>query len=712
MMRLVFHLSKRPDTAGAETSEKTEGSPEAFSLPRDPPESLTDMPTIYADLIRRTYRGEVAHRHVTAISQHHRIQASPGYRAAAEYVAAQLEAAGLEVAIHRYPADGRARFWTTPSFLEWACEGAVLRLLNDAGAPSPAPADLLCDYAALPTSLIQRSIPVEGEFEVIALRGKGGIAPEDYAGLDVRGRVVLTGAPVARVAELAIRHRGAAGILFDGMVAGGRTELDLPDARQYTSFWWGGETVPDAWGFVLSPRQGRMLRAALTDGKPVRVRASIRSRFYAGAFEVVDAHIPGATVDISPATTLQPPAEILLVSHLCHPQPGAHDNGSGAAALIETAVTLARLIADGRLPRPRRGIRFLWPPEMTGTFAWLAEREEAVRVGRWLAGLNLDMVGADQCQTGSVWELVSLPAAGAGFADHLLSWLREPFLEGVRHREAPFADGSDHYILADPSVGIPTPMLNQWPDKFYHTSADTPDRVSPDSLGRSGALAAIYAYWLAIAGPADAAWLGHLMASRCAAQAGREAAAMAESLRAAGDSAVRSSIWSGYRRASAFRAERMEAALESLSRLGIEPAALAELQTRAAGVAAAEDAYIRSLLSEEEAQFAPTAEVAGWRTEAATLTPRRLAPGPIDVALALQADRPHLVPNFWKLGDDAGDALHDSASLLQYWADSYHTIADIADRVELEMGKAVGELALRYFKLLAEAGLITMDAEC
>ena len=709
------------------------------------------MPTIYADLIRRTYRGEAAHRHVTAISQHHRIQASPGYRAAAEYVAAQLEAAGLAVTIHRYPADGRARFWTSPSFLEWQCEAAALHLLDLEGATSSVPADLLCDYAALPTSLIQRSISVEGDFEVIALRGKGGIAPEDYAGLDVRGRVVLTGAPVARVAELAIRQRGAAGILFDGMVAGGRTELDLPDARQYTSFWWAGETVPDAWGFVLSPRQGRSLRARLADGKPVRVRAKISSRFYAGTFEVVDALIPGAAVAISPATPQQPPAEILLVSHLCHPLPGAHDNGSGAAALIETAVTLARLIADGRLPRPRRGIRFLWPPEMTGTFAWLAEHEEAVRAGRWLAGLNLDMVGADQCQTGSIWELVSLPAAGAGFADHLLSWLREPFLEGVRHREAPFTDGSDHYILADPSVGIPTPMLNQWPDKFYHTSADTPDRVSPDSLGRSGALAAIYAYWLATAGPADAAWLGHLMASRGAAQVGREAAATAESLRAAGDAAARSGIWSGYRRASAFRAERMDAALESLNRLGIEPTVLAQLQTRAADAAAVEDTYIRSLLSEEvshaaggatadgnvpqsaglqfpapqtqssglryraifraEAHLAPTSEVAGWRSEAVALTPCRLAPGPIDVALALQADRPQLIPGFWKLGDDAGDALHDSASLLQYWADGRHTIADIADRVELETGKAVGELALRYFRLLAEAGLITLDAE-
>jgi len=79
------------------------------------------------------------------------------------------------------------------------------------------------------------------------------------------------------------------------------------------------------------------------------------------------------------------------------------------AALIEAAATLARLIAEGSLPQPKRGIRFLWPPEMTGTYAWCAEHEAEIQRGRWIAGLNLDMVGADQCQTGSIWELVDVP---------------------------------------------------------------------------------------------------------------------------------------------------------------------------------------------------------------------------------------------------------------------------------------------------------------
>ena len=671
------------------------------------------MPYIYTDLIRSAYRGELAHRHVTALSGFHRIQASPGFRAAARYVADQLDAAGLEVQVLGYQADGVTRFWSSPSFLEWSCEAATLHLLPAESGTSPA---RLCDFSSIPTSLIQRSIPVQGEFEVVAPGGKGGIELEDYAGLDVAGKVVLTKKNANRVARLAVRQLGAGGILFDGLEAGGRTDLDLPDARQYMSFWWAGQEEPDAWGFVISPRQGRTLRGRLEKGETVRVAASIDSRLYPGAIEVVEARLPGDAVAGG--------EEILLVSHLCHPQPGAHDNASGAAALIEAAATLARLIADGRLPAPRRGIRFIWPPEMTGTFAYLAESatagpeedaEQDEGRGRWLAGLNLDMVGADQVQTGGQWELVDLPQAAASFADHLLAALREPFLGNIRHTETAFSAGSDHYILSDPTVGIPTPMIIHWPDRFYHTSEDTPDKVSPDSLARSGALAAIYAYWLASAGAEDAEWLGHWMVSRFAGWAGRAASEVVQTVRGATTAAAGQAAWARYRKTNAFRTERMQAALAQLGRIDPEIGGrVLAWSERVAAAAAEEERWARAALAgsiaagvDGEASPAP----GSWGAEATRLTPHRIFPGPIDASLILQADRPDLLPRLWALNEAFGQVAHDYEPVLQYWADGRHTVAEIGELAWLELGREADEHTLAYFKLLAEAGLLALREE-
>jgi hypothetical protein len=60
-----------------------------------------------------------------------------------------------------------------------------------------------------------------------------------------------------------------------------------------------------------------------------------------------------------------------------------------------------------------------------------------------------------------------------------------------------FSGGSDHEILSDPSVGIPTPSLTNWPDKYYHTSEDTIEKVNTDTLWNVGVVATTFAYTLA-----------------------------------------------------------------------------------------------------------------------------------------------------------------------------------------------------------------------
>jgi hypothetical protein len=55
-----------------------------------------------------------------------------------------------------------------------------------------------------------------------------------------------------------------------------------------------------------------------------------------------------------------------------------------------------------------------------------------------------------------------------------------------RYATGAFSGGSDHAEFTDSTIGVPCVMLLQWPDLFYHTSMDTIDKVSEDSLRRVG----------------------------------------------------------------------------------------------------------------------------------------------------------------------------------------------------------------------------------
>ncbi|MFN8588582.1 MAG: DUF4910 domain-containing protein [Candidatus Eisenbacteria bacterium] len=205
------------------------------------------------------------------------------------------------------------------------------------------------------------------------------------------------------------------------------------------------------------------------------------------------------------------PGEVLVTAHLCHPRPGANDNGSGVAAALESARVLAELARSGALPQERRSIRWLWMPEFTGTYAWLARRPEAADVT--IAALNLDMVGEDQTQCASVQQLERPPHFAASFAEELVAAVRaqawthpEPFA----HEEVRYGGGSDHAVWLDPGVGVPCPMLIQWPDRYYHSNLDGPERCDVRSLAHAAGCGAAYA--LSVAAP-DAALVRDLLAA-------------------------------------------------------------------------------------------------------------------------------------------------------------------------------------------------------
>ncbi|MBI5169308.1 MAG: DUF4910 domain-containing protein [Candidatus Eisenbacteria bacterium] len=613
--------------------------------------------------------GDRALRDVEQIARHHRIQSSPGYSDAAAWLVASLRAAGLEPEVVRVSGDGATALAGCVMPLGWDCERGSATLHGTDGPRAVA------SFADEPLSLVQRSVSAAGRWPVVALAD--GASASHYDGIDVRGKVVLTDGAVMRVHQLAVLERGAAGLLSDGrrLVPPARTRETDPDSLAYTSFWW-GDAAPSGWGVVLSPGEGERLRGRLAAREAVELEVDIAAAFAPRDIELVSAVVPGPL-----------PGEVLVTAHLCHPKPGANDNGSGVAAALECARVVAALAAGGRLPAERRTVRWLWMPEFTGTHAWIAARPEAA--GATIAALNLDMVGEDQAQCASVQQLERAPHFASSFVEELLARLRqEGWGESVpfAHEEVRYGGGSDHAVWLDPARGVPCGMLIQWPDRYYHSNLDGPERCDPRSLAHAARIACAFA--LTVAAPA---------ADDLRTLAAEIEARTRRRLRAALDSpqplrAARAARLAGH------------TALASLDRLaiGLDAAHPVRAALRAAVLAAAD-----GMEGHFDSEIAPTLPVEPVPAAARPgRVPVRLQRTPIVPMLTHQSGfsaLPHDArERFVALEEQAGGYL--AFEVAWFAANGERAIPEIAELVRDE-GHEVGDEALEeWFALVAEMG--------
>ncbi|HOC18646.1 MAG TPA: DUF4910 domain-containing protein, partial [Vicinamibacterales bacterium] len=252
---------------------------------------------------------------------------------------------------------------------------------------------LLTRYRDVAATLAPNSLTTEVTADLVFV-GRGD-READYEGKDVKGKIVLGWGSLGAIHGLAVTRYGAAGAISYGVSSG--KPIDRPDQIAWGSI---GTFPPDgektglsraSWfGFNLSHRMGLQL-VDLLDKGTVRLRAKVRASQYPVQLPTVTATIPG---DGSLAATGKD--EVVFVAHLFEgaTKQGANDNTSGVAVQLEIARAWIALVRSGALPAPRRTIRFLWVPEISGTMAYLREhREEALRM---LAAINMDMVGANQ----------------------------------------------------------------------------------------------------------------------------------------------------------------------------------------------------------------------------------------------------------------------------------------------------------------------------
>ncbi len=470
----------------------------------EPPPALLHETVVAA--LAGELSGETAYRNLGFLSSQHRMRGSRGYRAAAEHIAAQLRAYGLdEVRIERLPANGDIFYGTQRSRPAWDAEFAELWELREVDGVWQR-GERIASWDAMPMTLAQDS--ESGQVTADLVDVGAGTSEADYKGRSLRGKLVLTSSQPGPVAALAVDKHGAAGI--------------LSYAQTQRTAWWKEDETLVRWGhlesfrakptfaFMISLQRARAYQARLARGDTVRFAAEVRAGRHPGFYDIVTATIRGA----DPARAAQ---EIVFSCHLDHPRPGANDNASGSVAILEVARTLAKLIQEGRIERPQRTLRFVWPPEIEGTLAFLvAHPEFAARI---LAAIHLDMVGGAPA-TKAIFHVTrgpgSLPsfvndvaeefgafvdAQSAAFAggDDVPYPLVAPEggKEALLARFVPFTLGSDHQVYAEGSFRIPAIYLNDWPDRYIHTNFDTPAHIDPTKLVRAAFIAAASGYCLA-----------------------------------------------------------------------------------------------------------------------------------------------------------------------------------------------------------------------
>lgn len=478
-------------------------------------QTLPYLPDAQVQALAEELSGDRSFEHIRWVSHWHRDSGMDGYFKAADYVVQAAKDAGLQnVRFVEQVLDGPN--YTPRSAELWLEEPVRVKLAD------------LADHA---THLADGSRDADVRTEVVWI---GDASEEAMRGLDVRGKIVLTSANPGVAVNRAVYERGAVGVIsyassegksamdFPDQIAWSRISLNVPAGKQGT------------FAFMLPPRRGDMLRRLLEARGPQDVfatgtrtpggRAVVRARVDTevggepGRTGFVEGIIPGAKY---------PDQQIVITAHLQEEQGSANDDGSGVGNLLEIARTINKLVAEGRLPRPLRPLRFWWTDEIYSEYRWFRDHPEETR--KILANVHQDMVGANQAMESRVQHLILAPHSRTSYLDavyegvgNYLILTNNGFLaasrqgglprphtrpiyatrgsrQGYNARFVPWFGNSDHAVFLDGPINIPAVAAINWDDAFIHSSDDDLFQIDQTQLERNAFLTAATALALAYA---------------------------------------------------------------------------------------------------------------------------------------------------------------------------------------------------------------------
>jgi len=455
---------------------------------------------------------------------------------------------------------------------------------------------------------------------------------------------------------------------------------------------------------------------------------------------VVNAVIPGTDRSLQ---------EVYIYAHDNYRNTGGGNNLSGVGTTVEIQRVLSTLIKEGKLPQPRRTIRFLWGAEHYGSiYNLFSDAEERKRI---LVMLNVDMAGFHQERAKAIFRMYRLPYSHP----HYLSDVAEDFMHAVGKANAisirnagiisprpgpgfedptfapsgsrdqfhyaidPFWGPSDHEDVADASLGVPAVLYNDWPDLWIGTQQDDITKMDATQLRRSVITVAATAYYLATVGPDGVTTLAPVVlgyAQSRMAEEGRRAAAMLTGADTGG-------LAQQYRDASNVLVQsvaREIAAIESLAALGETPgsrAAIARARKQVEALGASNTTGLRELAAALAADRkvtldSPVATPAERQLE--TIVPRRTEGlrGPVHFfrpEYGLEWLRQKTGdPNFRSkinLVKRGHYVLYEALN----FANGVRNLREIRDAVSAEYGSVDAADLEQYFRFLESVGVVSLN---
>jgi aminopeptidase YwaD len=274
---------------------------------------------------------------------------------------------------------------------------------------------------------------------------------------------------------------------------------------------------------TVSWRQWTELFELVQAGRKVVVRAKAKVEKFPEKFEGIYARIPGTEPDKK---------GVIFTGHLYEGwlKRGANDDMSGCVVQLEILRALNKLIASKELPAPRRTLHFLWTNEISGTFEFIKQHPGIAE--KWAVNINMDMVG-EALRKNNSWLTMSecpthLPSYYDGLADSILNyvwrtndivylndgpralfrgqnfpipmWEKNGSRDAFRYYIHRATGGSDHICFNNPAVAVPGVEFFTWPDQWYHTDTDTPDKADPTEMKRIAFVGAATAWATALCG--------------------------------------------------------------------------------------------------------------------------------------------------------------------------------------------------------------------